>query len=336
MPFRKTRWIAVCLLIVAVGGGWVWGQFPLRDAVFVTAPQITLDDQLRGTLSVADFDLQGVIPVAQNLSFPTGLICTPERELYAAEFSLVSGEPIRTDTPEGRIVQYSRDGERLGVVARVPEVYILSVALAPDGQLYFSTGSWEDKAEFAGVWRVDPDGSADPVQVIRPEQFPELLALLEEVIAPTPPEIRQLTFITGGPFAGDLLFAAGAGTLADYGLYRAEVNGSSVGAPQRVALRGPWHNVAAGPEGALFASDLANGLVARLNEDLSGFEEFASIVEPFYLAVESDSTIYLTTNDFDRDKLLPNGRKTSTLWRLRRFDRLPVGAGGAWGVTQCP
>jgi len=332
----KMRWIAVCLLVSTVGGGLAWGQFPLQNAVFVTAPQLTPDGQLKGALARADFELQGVVPVTQDLSFPTGVVCTPARALFVAEFSLTGGEPIRTDTPEGRIVEYSRDGERARVVARAPEVYILSVTLGPDGQLYFSTGSWEDKAEFAGVWRVDPDGSGDPVQVIRPDQFPELLDLAETVIDPLQPEIRQLTFITAGPFEGDLLFAAGAGTRADYGLYRAEVNGSAVGAPQRLALRGPWHNVAAGPAGALFASDLDNGLVARLSEDLSDFEVFAEIVEPFHLAVESDGTIYLTTHDFERDKLLPNGKKTSTLWRLRRFDRLPVGAAGAWGVTQCP
>lgn len=306
-------------------------------SVYVTAPELT-PQKFKGTLARANFELQGVVPIATALSFPTAVVCAPGNVLYVAEFTLRSGGPVLNDTPETRIVQYGTDGKRGDIVARVSEVFVVDMALSDSGELFLGTGVFPDAVEFSGIWKANPKSpDSDPVQIVKPSDLQELLDLLDTVINPRAPEVRALAFVpsvpSDRPFVGELLFTAGAGTLQNWDLYRVSANG---GKPEKVSAVGhPWHSVASSSGGEVFLADFADGNIVKLDESLQSTTPFAELVEPFQMALDAAGTLYVTTKEFEFDNLPPSGKKNSTLWRFERSGRLPVGAGGAWGVTVC-
>lgn len=323
--------LALLFALAATGAGQG------ASAVFVAAPELGANQKFGGTLARADFNLQGIVPIASALSFPTALSCTPDGTLLVAEFALRSaGQP--NDTPETRIVRYGTDGQRGPVVGRVPEAFVVGIAQGPTGSLWLGTGVFPGVTEFSGIWRVNPNTpEADAVQVVAPSNLQELLDLLETVVNPRDPEVRSLAFVpqtpAGRPFAGELLFTAGAGTLLNWDLYRLSPNG---GAPAKVtALGRPWHAVASGAGGEVFLADFANGALAAVDASLATTTPFAELVQPFQLAVDAQGTLYVTTNAFPFDDVPASGKKNATLWRFDRFGRLAAGAAGAWGVTVC-
>jgi hypothetical protein len=289
------------------------GQDRSRVSVFVTIPELE-SQRLRGLLGQANFELQGVVPIASALSFPTAIVCGPGNVLYVAEFALYSGGAgaVLNDIPEARIVEYSTDGKRGPIKVRIPETYVISMALGESGELFFGTGVWPDATEFAGVWKANPNGaSAEATQVIAPSDLQELLDFQGTLSNPRPLEIRQLALIpqvpADRPFAGDLLFTAGGGTLGNWFLYRSPLSGAKVGKPEKVNIGKPWHSVASGSQGDIFIADFVNGFIARLNQDLDSTELFAELIEPFQLAVDAEATVYVTTKEFEFDNLL-NGK----------------------------
>ena len=339
MDFRQfVRWSMGCVLLLLLSGGVSWGQG--SASVHVSIPEVDLNLRLSGSLAKANFELQGVVPIASSLSFPTAIACAPGGGLYVAEFALHSGGDVEpNDVPETRIVRYATDGNRGDIVARVPTAFVIGMTINDAGELFMGTGVFPGKTEFTGIWRVNPTGNSEATQIVKPSDLQELLDLLESVINPRDPEVRQLAFIpntpSGRPFAGHLLFTAGAGTQKNWYLYRSSVLGSSVGKPEKVDVGFPWHAVASGSGGDIFLGNYLEGEIIRLSQDLQGTEPFAELVQPFQLAVDAGGTLYVTTQEFDFTPLPASGKKPATLWRLDRFGRLPVGAAGAWGVAAC-
>ncbi len=340
-----TRFFRFCL--IGVLALFIWQPMSVgqgSNVVFVTAPEL-VSQGFAGTLSRANFELQGVIPVASALSFPTAIVCAPFTgpvgKLYVAEFTENNSNPLPgEDGPETRIVEFDTNGNRGPVIARVPASFVVSMTLGPNGDLYMGTGVYPGMTEWTGVWHASISRTeAEATQVVAPEALQELLDLLETTVNPRNPEVRQLTIIpdvpAGRPFSGELLFAAGAGTLRNFDIYRASANGSSVGQPQKVTgLGSPWHNVDSDELGNIFVADFLNGNIASVAQDLQSTQLFAEIVEPFQIAAASDSRVYVTTKEFEFGRIV-SGKKASTLWQIDRFGRLPVGAAGAWGVTIC-
>lgn len=338
MDFRQfARWCMGCALLLLLSTSVSWGQG--GGSVYVSIPEVDLNLRFSGSLAKANFELQGVAPIASSLSFPTAIACAPGGGLYVAEFALHSGGDVEpNDVPETRIVRYATDGTRGDIVARVPTAFVIGMTINDVGELFMGTGVFPGKTEFTGIWRVKP--GTEPVQIVKPADLQELLDLLETTINPRDPEVRQLAFVpntpSGRPFAGHLLFTAGAGTQKNWYLYRSSVSGSSVGKPEKVDVGFPWHAVASGPGGDVFLGNYLEGEIVRLNQDLQSTEPFAELVQPFQLAVDSSGTVYATTQEFDFTPLPASGKKPATLWRLDRSGRLPVGAAGAWGVAVCP
>lgn len=339
---KLLRWCLLGMLTVALWQPMSVGQG--SNVVFVTAPEL-VPQGFAGNIARANFELQGVIPVASALSFPTAIVCAPftgpTGKLYVAEFTENNSNPLPgEDGPETRIVEFDTNGNRGPVIARVPASFVVSMTLSPAGDLYMGTGVYPGLTEWTGIWRAPTNRTdAEATQVMAPEALQELLDLLETTVNPRAPEVRQLTFIPdvpqGRPFSGDLLFAAGAGTLRNWDIYRASVSGSGLSQPQKMSNLGrPWHNIDSDELGNIFVADFLNGNIASVSQDLQSTQLFAELVEPFQLAAASDSRVYVTTKEFEFDRIA-SGKKASTLWQIDRFGRLPVGASGAWGVTIC-
>ena len=332
---KRTTWLLLSALAILVFPWTLMGQGTVT--VYVASPELA-SQKFRGTLARANFELQGVVPIATSLSFPTAVVCAPGNVLYVAEFALRSGGTVPNDTPETRIVQYATDGKRGDIVASIPEAFVVGMTLNDAGQLFMGTGVFPDAVAFSGIWKADPkSANATPVQIVKPGDLQALLDLLDTVINPRDPQVRALAFVPnvpdGRPFSGDLLFTAGAGTLQNWDLYRVSASG---GTPEKIGAVGhPWHSVASGAGGEVFLADFANGNIARLDEGLQSTNPFAELIEPFQMALDAQGTLYVTTKEFEFDNVPPSGKKNSTLWRFDSSGRLPLGAAGAWGVTVC-
>jgi len=233
-----------------------------------------------GKVTELDLQLLGVRTIARGLDVPVGIACAPDGSLYVAELG-DRDQIVRLDPFSGqRLSTY----ELRSPYPPFPTSRPYFLTFAPTGELFVTTVSPP------GLWRLSLE-TREAVQLLTSKPFPNAFGLANP------------TFLTTGPFAGDLLVAVWTdveGTEWVARLPSPDFNTVEVFVPpgdQGLSLIG---GIALGPEGDLYVSDWTRqGRILRYSPEGAFVDLLDLEVQfPLQMAFDSQGMMYLTATQF--------------------------------------
>jgi sugar lactone lactonase YvrE len=305
---------------------------PGKGIVYITKAEdfpygeiIKPDDLILGTFTT----------IASGLGSPGVILCGPDGRLYVD-----SNEEEEGGRKVNRILRFNQDGSGRTVVAEWDsnELRPGAMVFAPNGDLYFGTGSIKRGQPTQGIWRIPGALQADgefnpPEQVLPPTTF---LTPTFDVNYATEP----FAFLATGPFQGDLLISDRPRTSGTPGgrVVRAlhpDFTSVEEFIPAFKDPRGkPFlpPGLTINSQGDVFVTDFANGKILRYGPDGVFKGVFAILEWANQIAIGPDDIVYVTNVVF-RDGKPERGGLTvynpQGKW-------LAAGWGMHWrGVTVC-
>jgi sugar lactone lactonase YvrE len=226
-------------------------------------------------LKPLDLSLGILTPIVTDLQVPDSLTCGSDGRLYVNDVSLRGVQAPGTN----RLWRVNQDGSGRTIIADWPSNILRpnGLVFAPNGDLYFGTFT-----PLKGIWRI-PGALQTNTQFNLPQE------VLPASVFGAVDQAEPHAFLTTGPFAGDLLIAAGGKVLR---ATKPNFDRVVEFIPRQAAA------LAVNSKGDILITDFSNDRIHRYGSDGTRKGIFATMTKPNQIAIGPDDTVYVTNPAF--------------------------------------